>query len=116
MIFYKGAGPGTHWWQQDARNTGFQVAAHDHNLAALISHITAFSHPSPYLSFSASFDVACTYALTGKRMATAAEPGYVYEINCQVAGGGLALLDPAKEISTHSARRRTKSDSWHSLQ
>lgn len=99
-VFYKGAGPGTHWWRNNAQLSGFTVAATAQSVHAIIRHITSYSHPSPYLSFTASYDVACDYALNGPGgAATPANPGYVYEIDVTLAPGqNLRLIDPAREI------------------
>ena len=100
MIFYKGAGPGTHWWTNDARITGFSASPGVANTNSMVRHITAYSHPSPMLSFSASFAVARSYALSGPAgRALASSPGYVYEIDITQGGLSPALLkDPVREI------------------
>lgn len=95
MRFFKGAAPGTHWWQNDARLMGFSGAAVAQSAAALINHIVNYSWPSPYLSLTASFAIARTYALPG---ASAQTPGYVYEIDTDVARVQLPLIDPVREI------------------
>lgn len=99
-IFFKGAGPGTHWWNNDARLQGFSVSPGMQNINAIIRHITAYSYPSPYLSFTASFAVAQIYALVGPDgLATQSMPGYVYEIDVTTdPTAGLRLIDPIQEI------------------
>ena len=99
VILYKGAGPGTHWWSTDPRLTGgFLASPGVADVNSLIRHIVRFSHPSPCLSFTASFDVARSYALTGpKGVATTSMPGYVYEVDSGRVPG-LKLRDPALEI------------------
>ncbi len=86
-LFYKGAGPGTHWHLNDARLSGFTAAATSiANRNTVIRHIAAYSHPSPLISVSSSFAVARQYALTGPAgIASGAAPGYVYEIDLTVA-------------------------------
>jgi hypothetical protein len=98
-ILYKGAGPGSHWWANDPRITGFftQPMALP-SAASAVRHITAFSHPSPYLSFSASFAVARQYALDGPLgPATQATPGYVWEVDTAI--GGITPTDPLALIA-----------------
>jgi hypothetical protein len=97
-LFYKGAGPGTHWHVHDARMSGFTAAASAlPNRNSTIRHITAYSHPSPLISLSASFAVARQYALTGPAgVASPAAPGYVYEVDFTVAKQ--RILDPLLEI------------------
>lgn len=101
MVLYKGAGPGSHWWNNNAQLTGFTVAAAIWNASRMVRHITAFSHPSPYLSFSASFAVAREYALDGPAgAASQAQPGTVYEIDTALCPAQLPLVDPANAILT----------------
>ena len=96
MRLYKGASPGSHWWTNDAKGAGgFTVARGPRNLNAIVRHIVNYSWPSPYSSFSASFAAASAYALPG---ATAAVPGYVYEIDVQLALPHVGFIDPAREI------------------
>lgn len=98
---YKGAGPGTHWHANDPRLGGFSVSANrpPTTVDAVISHIVIASHPSPYLSFTASFAVACSYASAGPGgPASAANPGYIYEIDTELAPPGI-FLDPIHFVS-----------------
>ncbi len=99
MILYKGAGPGTHWWKNDPRVVGgFLASPGIINVSSFIRHILRASHPSPCLSFSASFEVARSYGLLGPAgSASLSQPGYVYEIDTNVVPA-LAFRDPAQEI------------------
>ena len=99
MILYKGAGPGTHWHSNNAQLTGFSAtAAMVANGSSALLHIIQGSIPSPYISFTTSFAVACKYALTGPAgIATAANPGYVYEIDTVISP--VNLTDPIAVIS-----------------
>lgn len=100
-VLFKGAGPGTHWWLNDARIAGgfHSPPIAPPSPAAAIRHVTTYSHPSPYVSFSASFDIARTaYALFGPGgPATAAVPGYVYEIDTALAD--VVIHDPLALIA-----------------
>ena len=99
MILYKGAGPGSHWWSTNAQLSGFTVAAAVQGVARMVRHITAFSHPSPYLSFSASFAIAREYALAGPAgQASQTQPGRVYEIDTTLVPGSMVLSDPVRDI------------------
>jgi hypothetical protein len=100
-ILYKGAGPGSHWWTTDPRTAGgfVSVPMALSSAASAVRHITAFSHPSPYLSFSASFAVARQYALDGPRgSASAGQPGYVWEVDTAI--GGVSVTDPLALIAS----------------
>jgi hypothetical protein len=92
--FFKGAAPRTHWYDDDARLSGFTVAAANRSVPAIVRHITSYSHPSPYLSLSASFAVARAYALGP---AGIGPHGYVYEIDI-VDEKDVALIHPISEI------------------
>jgi hypothetical protein len=96
---YKGAAPGTQWWTVNAQLTGFtSAAAAAPSPAAVVTHISNYSHPSPYISFSTSFAVAASYAKLGPGgAATAANPGFVYEID--TLQSPCILLDPVELIS-----------------
>jgi hypothetical protein len=96
---YKGAGPGTHWWSTDARLTGFSVGAVSvPSPGAILTHISNYSFPSPYVSMSTSFAVAMQYAMSGPAGAASSTlPGYVYEIDTTQAHCN--LVDPVEEIS-----------------
>lgn len=99
---YKGAGPGTHWHQTDARLQGFRAPrAATGTLNFLLSHITAYSQASPYTSFSTSFAIARSYALAGpKGAATKANPGHVYVVDLQQLppGAHVKVVDPLAEV------------------
>jgi hypothetical protein len=98
---FKGAGPGTHWHINDPKTHGFTSAAHrPHTKNAVISHITAYSFPSPYVSFTTSFAVARQYALSGpKGVASRRSPGYVYEIDLSACTVAPIIFNPIEEIS-----------------
>jgi hypothetical protein len=102
-ILYKGAGPGTHWHRNDARNSGFTCASAviPQGIQWVINHIAHFSHPSAYISVSASYAVAADYAMSGPAgPATSNNPGYVYTIDLNVAAAtpSFAPTDPLAEM------------------
>jgi hypothetical protein len=101
---FKGAGPGTHWHMNDARVLGFTSAAHrSHTKNAIISHITAYSFPSPYVSLTTSFAVARQYALAGPGgVASRKTPGYVYEVDLSACTVAPITFNPIAEVS-HAA-------------
>lgn len=100
---YKGAALGTHWHSNDARHSGFLASAMPQTGNGVVRHITNYSHPSPYLSFSSSFAIARGYALVGPGgVATQAAPGYVYEIDLQAAAVHFSILNPVSEVSSLS--------------
>lgn len=98
---FKGAGPGTHWHVNDARILGFTSAAHrPHTKNAVITHITAYSFPSPYVSLTTSFAVARQYALSGPGgIASQKIPGYVYEVDLSACSAMPAIFNPVAEVS-----------------
>jgi len=97
---YKGAGPGTHWHVNDPRLSGFTVGAMANTANRVIGHITNYSFPSAYLSFSTSYAIARSYALTGPvGVASSAGPGYVYEIDLSAIATAPALVNPISIIS-----------------
>jgi hypothetical protein len=98
---YKGAGPGTHWHTNDARLSGFTAAAHRTRTAnAVRTHIVAYSHPSPYISFTTSYAVARQYALTGPSgIASQHLPGYVYEVDLSACGANVQVFNPLADLS-----------------
>lgn len=98
---FKGAAPGTHWHQTDARICGFTAAANrPHTTNAVLGHVTNYSHPSPYLSLSFSFAVARQYALRGPLgLATAATPGFVYEVDLSTIADPPRAFDTLVEIA-----------------
>lgn len=102
---YKGAGPGTHWHATDPRLNGFTVGAMANTANRVIGHITNYSFPSAYLSFSTSYAVARSYALTGPLgVASALAPGYVYEIDLSAVSTVPTLVDPIAIISAGGSR------------
>jgi hypothetical protein len=97
---FKGAAPGTHWHQSDARISGFSASTRVHTKNAVVTHIGGYSYPSPYLSVSTSFAVARRYALIGPQgAATVDTPGYVYEIDLEATTSHVSLIDPVREIA-----------------
>lgn len=120
--FYKGAGPGTHWWMNDPRaaptgsGSGFTCAAWPMTIDAIVRHITAYSHPSPFLSFSQSFAVAREYALVGPAgKASASAPGYVYEVELDLDDPAFVHYHPVKEIGGQSHQLRHLHDGGSDL-
>ncbi len=68
---------------------------------AIVTHITAYSNPSPYLSASTSYAIARQYALVGSdSLASPTAPGYVYEIDLGAIRTAVTLLDPVKDIAS----------------
>jgi len=102
MYLYKGAGPGSHWCQQDARISGFVAGKPGAtSLGDLVQHIAhGVSHASAYISFSSSYDVAWTYACSGPRgEATRTNHGFVYVVDTEKAPPGSPFVYPAQELS-----------------
>ncbi len=102
---FKGAGPGTYWWTNNAQLVGgfSSPPGRPRNAAAVVNHIVVSSHPSPYVSFTASYAVAFEYALSGPAgVATSANPGYVYEIDTSILTGPstLTLIDPVRKVAS----------------
>jgi hypothetical protein len=79
------------------------VAPGNRNANSVVRHITSFSHPSPYASFTASYAVACVYAAAGPGgVASAGAPGYVYEIDLDAGDlAQLILVDPVGQIAAN---------------
>ena len=107
-IFYRGAGPGSFWDLNDACVSGFRSQAP--GIAPgpdrLILHIAKGTVSSPYISLTRSYGVARDYAInTGVAVsvATAQNPGYVYEIDLNdPLPLGLVLLDPVREVAKNA--------------
>jgi hypothetical protein len=103
-ILYKGSGPGSHWAVNDARVTGFHCfPGMAKGPGPIVQHVTVVSHPSPYVSLTASYAVAHQYAQVGVGgTATKANPGYVYQID-PGQDPALVLVDPIAALasSTH---------------
>jgi hypothetical protein len=98
---FKGAGPGTHWHTHNACEQGFLGSARDSTLNAIVTHITAYSNPSPYLSMSTSYAIARRYALLGLTVPISeSAPGYVYEIDLSAIRSAVTLVDPVKDIAS----------------
>lgn len=102
-MLFKGAGPGTHWHQKDARLTGFSSPKHLAGSANyVLSHITAYSQLSPFTSFTTSYAIARRYACSGPAgQASATNPGYVYTVDLRQLGRAHAvkLLDPVEALA-----------------
>lgn len=111
-VLYKGAGPGTYWWLNDARLHGFSVPPSVFpSPSATCRHIAVESHPSPYISLTTSFAVAVTYASVGPQgAASPTNPGYVYEIDPSQLFA--SLHDPVFELSS-GARTRNRWSAEH---
>ena len=55
MYLYKGAGPGTHWWANDAQTAGGFVVGHaPRNVSAIIRHVV--SGVIAYQSFQITYN------------------------------------------------------------
>jgi hypothetical protein len=104
-LFYKGAGPGTYWHNHDARLTGFapQAPGIAPGVVRVVGHIANGSTHSPYVSLTKSFGIAWDYAVyCGRRrpVATAADPGFVYEVDlADPLPRGMQLLDPMQVVT-----------------
>jgi hypothetical protein len=93
MRLFKGASAGSHWFDHDPRlNNGFLSSPGTTNVDSIVAHITNYSHPSPYLSFTASPAIARGYALP-----LGGTKGRIYEIDTTVSS--LQLVDPVAEIA-----------------
>lgn len=90
---FKGASAGSHWFDHDPRTSnGFVSSPGMQDVDSIVAHITSYSHPSPYLSFTASPAIARGYALPLGYTAR----GRIYEIDTDKLK--LALVDPLAEI------------------
>jgi hypothetical protein len=101
--YYKGSGPGTHFWQpaNDPRLHGFQAPlGAPPGADAAVRHITNFSAPSPYVSVSASYAIARSYALSGPLgVATKAQPGKVWLLEIDRKANNSRLESPVSLIA-----------------
>jgi hypothetical protein len=115
-LFYRGAGVGTYWHEQDARLTGFtpQSPGMATSIDRLIVHISNGTTSSPYVSLTRSYGVAWNYAMFfGRTQPTATNPAYVYELEINdPLPAGLLLIDPVKEIAAE-APSPAQSFSYH---
>lgn len=101
-LFYRGAGVGTYWNENDARVTGFiaKEPGVESSLDRVMQHIVQGPNVSPYISLTRSYGVALDYALFGQAETTQTRPGYVYEIELSGAlPRGLVIVDPIREIA-----------------
>lgn len=102
-IFYRGAGVGTYWHQNDARRQGFTPRFAEmlpgHN--RLLQHIARATTYSPYVSLTRSYSIAWGYAVyAGRVYPSENQPAFVYEIEIdEPLPHGVILLDPLKEIA-----------------
>ena len=100
-IFYRGAGVGTYWHQNDARLTGFEPhwPGAGRGVIRILHHIARGTTASPYVSLSRSYGVARDYALAGAKLPSAYEPAFVYEVQIDPGDGcGTQLVDPIAEV------------------
>lgn len=100
--FYKGVARDTPWHNNDWSQTGLtpQSPGTQASIDKLMKHITGTTGRTPYISLTRSYGVAWTYAVI--RNPTAANPGYIYEIEItDPVPAGLRLLDPVKELAQH---------------
>jgi hypothetical protein len=98
---FKGAGPGTYWHANDARQKGFEWPAElPATRSTVIGHIArAESARSPYGSFTSSFEIALYYARDGTAgPVTAEKPGVIYQVEIS----GIELLHPVRQICAAS--------------
>ena len=103
-IFFRGAGVGTYWQQNDARVSGFLPHMPGMNAThnRLMQHIAQATTASPYVSLTRSYGVALTYAMEGRAPSTREDPAYIYEIELDdPLPRGLILLDPIKEVASN---------------
>ena len=101
-IFYRGAGVGTYWHENDARLTGFtpQWPGAGRGVTRILHHVARGSTVSPYVSLSRSYGIARDYALAGPKLPTFSQPAFVYEIQVDSGDGyGAQLVDPVAEIA-----------------
>jgi hypothetical protein len=102
--FYRGAGVGTYWHQNDARLNGFlpHHATVGAGASRVLGHIARGTAASPYVSLTRSYAVARQYALSGLLPPLAADPAYVYEVEIdEHDGAGTRLVDPVVEIAKY---------------
>ncbi|MBI3681606.1 MAG: hypothetical protein HY235_14585 [Acidobacteria bacterium] len=114
-IFYRGAGVGTYWHQNDARLTGF--TSHHPGAGAqwhrIMYHIARGTTVSPYVSLTRSYGVAYGYAVAGRELPTPAKPGYVYQVLIdEVDGFGTRLIDPVQAVAENLGSPLAER-SWH---
>lgn len=102
-IFYKGAGIGTWWHDNDARRTGFQPwtpapESDAFTVHRIMHHVARATTTSPFISLTRSYEVARSYALVGRQPPPLADDGLVYEIEIDDASA-VRLLDPVKLVA-----------------
>lgn len=97
MRLWKGAAPGSHWHTTNAVGVGFfgPPGAAGPVASAALRHITLGSSPSPFVSFSTSYDVAYTYATLGGTI----PGGFVYEVDTTLVPVAPMTYDPVQLIS-----------------
>ena len=82
-IFYRGAGIGTYWYENDPIEQGFiaREPEMDPTTSRLMDHIARGTVNSPFISVTRSYGVAWNYAMSsGTQDPTRDDPAYVYEI------------------------------------
>jgi hypothetical protein len=91
MRLFKGAARGGHWFHNPpGSGRPYSTSGGANDVDAITRHIIAYSYPSAFISFSASFAVACDYALSG---------GIVFEVDLNtVLETSTKVVDPAAEI------------------
>ncbi len=102
-IFYRGAGIGTYWYDNEPVKQGFIARAPgmESTTNRLMFHIARSTINSPFISMTRSYGVAWRYAIVNsERAPTPSDPAYVHEIEIQEPlPPGLHLLDPVKEVA-----------------
>jgi len=102
-IFYRGAGPGSCWDTNDARQLGFRAQSPQlmATMDRLMNHIAQTTVTSPFVSLSRSYAIAHGYAMAGPGgIAVQDQPGYIDEIEiAEPLPLGLALLDLIRELA-----------------
>ncbi|MEE8622269.1 MAG: hypothetical protein V3T27_00135 [Alphaproteobacteria bacterium] len=102
-IFYRGAGVGTYWHENDARGSGFtpKNSGIQPSNNRLMLHIARMVVDSPYISLTLSYGVAHSYAVFfGRVRPKKGKPAYVYDLEIsKPTPSGLQLLDPIKKVA-----------------
>ena len=105
---FKGAGPGTYWWNQYRQNGGALPSGISSprrvgvvSVNDIVLHITAYSSNSPVTSVTTSFAIALRYARVGPAgAASETNPGYVFEIDSFRAPKDIRWFDPIAAVTT----------------
>lgn len=100
--FFRGAGIGTYWHDNDARTEGFCAwkPGMDRSLQTMIDHIKDGTISSPFISLTRSFSIARSYAVgCAHGSPTEEKPAFVYQIEIAAPlPPGLVIVDPVCEI------------------